>query len=618
VLSAKEGKTYRLPTEAQWEYACRAGTQTNYSFGDDAGGLGEYGWFGGNSQLQTHPVGQKKPNAWGLYDVYGNVWEWCADWYGSAYYGDVGQVGNLPHAPADDPIGPSSGADRVIRGGAWGCFATTTRSARRSGDQPGARRHDLGFRVARDVTPSPLRARPAETGTVRIELSEPQAQVQVKVDGSVVDAAKLNEGLALPPGDHRIEVTSGEFEDHSSSFTVRAGEEQVVRVPLKRKPPPAEKGPIAAETTGPAQRIGRLVSTREVLLNFVPQSGVGHRLPAQANLYSGDSLLSLSAFRPAIALAGQVKVQLIDGTSVKLLPSDAERVSGLAIDYGRILLKAEEAGGARFRLQVGQRTALVTLRNAESILGAEARRRAVPGADPETQPGPMIADLYITSGQIRWQEEVGQPPVVFDAPMHRVWGERPTEPNATQQFPQWLYSDTTNPLDLRAAAILKRELSSGRPANLVLRGLVDFRTKEVRSLAGRSLALLRDFEPLVRALDDPDQKLYWDDSIGQLRAGVMRGPFSAAAVRSTRERFFGAEASGLYEMLWKYSPSLSNAEARLLTDYLDHQTLAVRVLAFWNLKNTYGGTTFRYRPEDPPAKRQAAVEAWKKRLKTPR
>ncbi len=137
-LSAKEGKTYRLPTEAEWEYACRAGTTTAYSFGDDESRLGEYAWFGGHSGGKTHPVGQKKPNAWGLYDMHGNVSEWCQDCYG-----------DYPNSLAPYPGGLGPAFYRAIRGGGWNSRAWSCRSVRRNGQPPKERFNCVGFRVAR-------------------------------------------------------------------------------------------------------------------------------------------------------------------------------------------------------------------------------------------------------------------------------------------------------------------------------------------------------------------------------------------------------------------------------------------------------------------------------------
>jgi len=140
-LSEKEGKTYRLPTEAEWEYACRAGSTTKWCFGDSESQLGEYAWYTVNSRSTTHPVGKKEPNDWGVYDMHGNVWEWCADWYAQDYYGG---------SPTDDPKGPSSGALRVLRGGSWGGVPGYSRSANRfRGSPPADRYFLLGFRLAR-------------------------------------------------------------------------------------------------------------------------------------------------------------------------------------------------------------------------------------------------------------------------------------------------------------------------------------------------------------------------------------------------------------------------------------------------------------------------------------
>ena len=131
------GNVYRLPTEAEWEYACRAGTTTKYSFGDDESELGDYAWYGVNSDQKTHPVGSKKPNAWGLYDMHGNVVEWCQDWYG-----------DYPSGSVTDPSGATSGSYRVIRGGSWFFSAEGCRSASRYWGYPSDRSNLDGFRVS--------------------------------------------------------------------------------------------------------------------------------------------------------------------------------------------------------------------------------------------------------------------------------------------------------------------------------------------------------------------------------------------------------------------------------------------------------------------------------------
>ena len=131
-----KGTTVRLPTEAEWEYACRAGTKTAYSFGNDAAKLGDYAWHNGNSNNGAHPVGQKLPNDWGLCDMHGNLWEWCSDWYDSKLIG------------GPDPKGPSTGSYRCYRSGGWGYSGTGLfRSAYRIRSTPSYRYDSLGFRI---------------------------------------------------------------------------------------------------------------------------------------------------------------------------------------------------------------------------------------------------------------------------------------------------------------------------------------------------------------------------------------------------------------------------------------------------------------------------------------
>jgi formylglycine-generating enzyme required for sulfatase activity len=136
--SEKTGLTIRLPTDAEWEHACRAGTRTTYNTGDTEADLDRAAWYGANNGDTTHPVGQKVPNAWGLYDMHGNVWEWCADWH----------VKNYSAGAATDPRGPTKGQYRVLRGGSWLNFPMGCRSACRLGGAPDTRFDIFGFRVA--------------------------------------------------------------------------------------------------------------------------------------------------------------------------------------------------------------------------------------------------------------------------------------------------------------------------------------------------------------------------------------------------------------------------------------------------------------------------------------
>jgi formylglycine-generating enzyme required for sulfatase activity len=168
-LSAKTGRTYRLPTEAEWEYACRAGTKTAYSFGDDPAQLGDYAWFKGNAGGKYQKVGLKKPNPWGLHDMHGNVMEWTLDQYREEWYAEVARGG-----PADNPcLVPTEVYPHSVRGGGWKGPAKECRSAARTASDPMWKMQDpqipqskwyftdalfVGFRVVR-----PLRT-PAAAG----------------------------------------------------------------------------------------------------------------------------------------------------------------------------------------------------------------------------------------------------------------------------------------------------------------------------------------------------------------------------------------------------------------------------------------------------------------------
>ncbi len=167
-LYARTGVFYRLPTEAEWEYASRAGTATAYAFGDASSDLGEYAWYQANSNKETHPVGSKKPNAWGLYDMHGNVAEWTEDQYVSDFYA------KLKGKTTDNPlVMPKKLYPHVVRGGSFMDEAAALRAANREGSDPNWKRIDpqipksnwwfpeapfVGFRLVRPVTPPPKAA----------------------------------------------------------------------------------------------------------------------------------------------------------------------------------------------------------------------------------------------------------------------------------------------------------------------------------------------------------------------------------------------------------------------------------------------------------------------------
>jgi formylglycine-generating enzyme required for sulfatase activity len=138
----KSGRTVRLPTEAEWEYACRAGTKATWSYGEDEGVAADYGWIDRNSGGQPHAVGQKKPNPAGFFDMHGNVWEWCVDFYNENYY---------RNSPEIDPAGPAAGKARVLRGGSWLNPPADCRSANRGRLVPNYRGANVGFRIAMEA-----------------------------------------------------------------------------------------------------------------------------------------------------------------------------------------------------------------------------------------------------------------------------------------------------------------------------------------------------------------------------------------------------------------------------------------------------------------------------------
>ena len=152
-LSEQTGQTYRLPTEAEWEYACRAGSTTRFYFGEDTLQLGDHGWYRSNSGMKLHPVAQKKPNGWGLYDMVGNTWEWCEDWWDPDFYERSDQKNPINRKPYlyKSPTSGDEFTVHVARSGAYGHPPSAHESAHRHGARPGTARPMVSFRCVREI-----------------------------------------------------------------------------------------------------------------------------------------------------------------------------------------------------------------------------------------------------------------------------------------------------------------------------------------------------------------------------------------------------------------------------------------------------------------------------------
>ncbi|MEN6494904.1 MAG: hypothetical protein ABFD16_11555 [Thermoguttaceae bacterium] len=389
--------------------------------------------------------------------------------------------------------------------------------------------------------------------------------------------------------------------------------------------PSAPQPPVAPSDMPPPvlENMGQYVSPREVLLKAEGDVFNWVRLADHAMLQAGDRCLSLPTYRPVVRLGEDLHLQLVDATHLLFLPNEpleAEKAPGILVDHGRLVLATEGKAKTGLRLQIGDRKGIVRFTDDPATLAIDVGRAAPPAADPETHPALLTAQMYVTRGRVLWQDIASREIVSFDAPAEVALGNVPATSVPLKAIPPWIDVATISLLDQRASGTVEKELEKNRPVLLTLRELAEHRQKEVRWLAQRCLATIGDFQLMVAALDDPEQKSVWADYMEQLCAAVRRSPLAAAQVRGAIERVYSgptktAAGASLYELLWKYQPEgLTAADAERLVSYLEHETLAVRVVAHWNLKNITGLSLY-YRPEDPAGRRESAVQKWKERLR---
>jgi formylglycine-generating enzyme required for sulfatase activity/tetratricopeptide (TPR) repeat protein len=387
-LSKKEGRMYRLPTEAEWEYACRAGTTTRFSFGSSDSSLGDHAWFDDNAdkvgQDYAHPAGQKKPNPWGLYDMHGNIFEWCSDYYDEKYYSN---------SPSVDPKGPAIGTSHSVRGGSWDNSGNYLRSSYRS-DYPVSRGLLVGFRVVNDGTPYseveatptvakaqevvPIPVKPQEAPLVPTKPQEvkPTVVKQQEVPPSVVKMKEPAPVVVKPKETAPVAVKPQEI------VPSPVKPKEVAPAPVKPQEAPPVKEAVSTTTTADSAQIYATGNVSDILDLAAFDARSGKMEQAQT------ALNSLLKDKDAAVMAGY-ELGLIhyeNGGIDKAMPFFKDALSaafpGSASEKDEQALTAllsQEADAARVRYELGlicqsqgkQDQAAKLFRNSLSIISAK-------------------------------------------------------------------------------------------------------------------------------------------------------------------------------------------------------------------------------------------------------
>ncbi|HEV3023519.1 MAG TPA: hypothetical protein VGX76_13690, partial [Pirellulales bacterium] len=422
----------------------------------------------------------------------------------------------------------------------------------------------------------------------------------------------------LPPndtGNPRVASTNPPAASPPSPDT-RPKEVPIDKATAPVVPPNIERtdvGPAPAAADVGEQRVGRWVPDQEVLLRMAAGSADWHRVVPGVAFKSGDKLLVLPTFRPTVALAAGISLALVPETLVEFEGVD-QGVPVVRLHYGRLVMMTTGKTNVKVKLAVGPAAGTVVFDDADATVAAEVRPFHMPGNDPEKIEPRLAIALYGVSGDASWTPARGET-VKIHAPAQLVLAASPTSPAAERELPKWIGAEPVGPIDAGAAKYLSDALDEQRPVTQALLELAGHRRQENRSLAARSLALIDEFEPLVSLLSDKDERSVWPIQIESLQAALARGPAVAAKVRSAFERQRGKDGADLYRMLWGYSKEdLADGAAAKLVEYLDHDNMDYRVLAFHNL-HQIAGATFNYRPEQTSASRVQSVRRWREQLK---
>ena len=363
----------------------------------------------------------------------------------------------------------------------------------------------------------------------------------------------------------------------------------------------------------PAGVLGRYQSRQDVLARYDAKTEQWKRLQSNATLVAGNRLVTLPGFRSMMTLNNNVQVDLLGPAAVSF---ESERGAGsptMVIEYGRVVMQTIGEANRTIRVRFGDRSGRITFGDAEAALALEIRWTPVLGVDPREVAAPVSADLYAIHGQVHWEADADA--AVLDAPKKRSLTGVAAETSGADAIPKWSTSDPWSATEKRGAAQLDKSLVPGEPILFKLKELAASRQVEVQRLAALSSCYLGDFEPIIDALGNGNQRANWPDEVRTLSAALARGKDSAVAVDRALQKSRGREGNQLFRMLWGYTDEqlASGADAELV-EALDHSELDIRVLAFAQLQSITGKGLL-YKPEDLPKQRRPHVQKWQEQLR---
>ncbi len=380
--------------------------------------------------------------------------------------------------------------------------------------------------------------------------------------------------------------------------------------------PSTDSAPLPPEPVGEFAPDGRLP---QMLFRMTGMSGSFQPVRAAEKLNSYERYFVPPGFRARVLMSA-VELVGIGPLFFEILSTDAAGSTGLGLSYGKMIVNARAGEGGMLgpptlRLNCGGIAGVLQLRDNSSV-GLDVGREDAVTNDPETEPIPWIVDLYVLSGEVVWGDSEHSRPLSLVPQVQVRLSERELRTVPLAGPVAWLNPPLTAErlLEENAMGLVADALSGDAKSPLmVLEELSGHRQQEVAWLAQRTSAFLRYPGPLWRSLDDPAAKARWTQAVEQLLTVVRQSPQAAASVRASAEAVFGERGPLLYALLWKYGATLDQTQAAELIELLGHDNLAVRVLAFWNLRRVTG-ITLNYEPNAVPVERQRAIRLWKTRL----